>query len=341
MGEDPKQEWIRQTARSRKMKEEQRERVAKAEEALAAKERAANEQLQLAETTANQLRYLTEMWGAFQGKDPNGQRIIDFDAADEAFRQNSGGLSIDEYVRARARRGVSNPEAAKERAERRRLELELQRLNGATKALPEGAASSTAEGAPAAQPKAEGVAAPAASPGLHSDPEEYWNESLAADHPLRRLTGWGKLLDHAMLQWKDEDDEHSYSRDAEEIASEVFQRQIAKLTGGDGEPDKVAVKPHARAKPQTPRTRPAARRATAPAEDAPPTNVAGIGIPAGKLVPRGQVNQDRSHYVVPQEKWGDVARATGGIENVTRSAMERAKLRAQGIDPDTGGAWEG
>lgn len=338
MGEDPKQEWIRQTARARKTKEEQRARFAAAEEKIAAREKAAAEQLQLAETTAQSIRYISEMWGAANGKDASGNRVIDFDQVDEAFKQNSGGLSIDEYVRARARRGVSNPEAARLRSELRKKELELERTKGAPAPAQTNGAAATPANAEATPAPA---AAPAASQGLHSDPEEYWNESIAAEHPLRRLTGWGKLLDHAMLQWRDDDDEHSYSRDAEDIAGEVFQRQIAKLTGADGEPEKVVVKPHARSKPQTPRNRQAAIRKSAPEEEGAPTNVRGIGIPAGKLVPRGQVNQDRSHYVIPQEKWGDVARAGTGIESVTRSAIERAKLRAKGIDPDTGEAWEG
>lgn len=336
MGEDPKQEWIRQTARARKMKEEQKARQAEIDAAAAAREKAAAEQLQLAETTAQSIRYLSEMWGAANAKDASGNRVIDFDAVEEAFRQNTGGLSINDFVKLSARRGVSNPEAARLRADLRKAQLELEKTKGT--AGGEGASPATA----AASPAAPAVPAePPASQGLHADPEDYWNESLAADHPLRRLTGWGKLLDHAMLQWRDDDDEHSYSRDAEEIAGEVFQRQIAKLTGGDAEPDKVVVKPHARNKPQTPKTRPAAIRKTAPEEEGAPTNVRGTGIPAHKLVPRGQVNQDRSHFVIPQEKWGDVARQTGGIENVTRNAIERAKLRAKGIDPDTGEAWEG
>jgi len=348
MGEDPKQEWIRQTTRSRKMREQERERQSKIEAENAAIRKQAADQLALAEQTAQSIRYLSEMWGAGNGKDANGNRVIDFDQVEEAFRQNMGGLTFDEYSRLRARRGVANPEAARLRAELRRAEIELEKTKGASpagNAAPAGTngaaggARSTETGHQSAE-TSPAPAAPAASNGLHADPEDYWEGSLSADHPLRKLTGWGAMLDRAMLQWQDDDDPDNYSRDADEIASELFQRQIAALTGGEEE-GKVVVKPHARGKPKTPSQRKPAIQRDAVSEDAPPTNVRGIGIPAGKLVPRGQVNDDRSHYVVPQEKWGDIARATGGIEKVTRSAIERAKLRARGIDPDTGGAWEG
>ncbi len=342
MGEEPKQEWIRQTARARKMNTEFREKQAKADAEMTARETAARQQLELAEKTAGQLRYLTEMWGAFQGKGPNGERVIDFDAADEAFRQNSNGLTFDEYARLRARRGVANPEATRLKAELRRAELELERTRQQTNGAAAASAPGAAQGAPeAVKPAVAAPAAPAAAGGLHENPEEYWDSTLPSDHPLRNLNGWGKLLDHAMLQWQDEDDPDAYSRDVEEIATDVFKRKLAAIGGADPAPAKVAVQPHVRGKPKTPSSRPAARRATAASEDGAPTNVAGVGIPAGKLVPRGTVNTDRSHYEIPREKWGDVARNNAGIENVTRNAIERARLRAQGIDPDTGGPWEG
>jgi hypothetical protein len=343
MGEDTQQEWIRQTARSRKMNNDFREKQAAADAAMTARETAAKQQLELAENTANSIRYLSEMWGAGNGKDANGNRVIDFDQVDEAFRQNMGGMSFDEYSRARARRGVANPEATRLKADLRRAELELERAKKQTNGAAAASAPGAAQGAPeAVKPAAAAPAAPAAAGGLHENPEEYWDSTLPSDHPLRNLTGWGKLLDHAMLQWQDEDDPDAYSRDVEEIAGDVFKRKLAALGGADpAPPEKVVVQPHVRGKPKTPSSRPAARRATAPSEDGSPTNVAGVGIPAGKLVPRGTVNTDRSHYVIPQEKWGDVARGNQGLENVTRSAIERARLRAQGIDPDTGGAWEG
>lgn len=343
MGEDTQQEWIRQTARARKMNNEFREKQAAAEARIAAREKAATEQLELAEKTAQSIRYLSEMWGAANGKDAQGNRVIDFDAVEEAFRQNTGGLSINDFVRLSARRGVANPEAARLRAELRKAQLEAEKLKTNGAAAPaeasNGAGATAKPGEPV--PAAVTAPAPAASTGLHDNPEEYWDSTLPSDHPLRQLNGWGKLLDHAMLQWQDEDDPDSYSRDAEEIATDVFKRKLAALGGADPAPAHVEVKPHVRGKPKTPSTRRPAIQRSAPDDSAPPTNVAGVGIPAGKLVPRGQVNTDRSHYVIPQEKWGDVARATGGIENVTRSAIERAKLRARGIDPDTGGAWEG
>jgi hypothetical protein len=338
LGEDTKAEWIRQTQRGRKLREEIRTKREELDREMGGREAKAKEQLQLAETTAQSIRYLSEMWGAANGKDATGNRVIDFDAVEEAFRQNTGGLSINDFVKLAARRGVANPEAARLRAELRRAELELEKNKGA--AAPAQPTNGAGAVSGTAQPEAA-APAPAVSPGLHANPEEYWGDEVPADHPLRRLAGWGQLLDRAMLQWHD-DVLDEYSRDAEDIASEIFQRQLAALTGGaEAGPEKVAVKPHARAKPATPKNRQAAIRKTASDDGAPAVSVPGLGIPAHKLVPRGQVNTDRSHYVVPQEKWGDVARQTGGIEHVTRSAIERAKLRAQGIDPDTGGTWEG
>lgn len=330
MGDDPKQEWIRQTNRSRKMKDEWREKQAKADEAMATREKAAREQLELAETTAQSIRYLSEMWGAGNGKDASGNRVIDFDQVDEAFRQNMGGMTIDEYNRARARRGVANPEATRLKAENRRLELELERSKGNGAATPAGRSEAApAAGASGNPPEGRNLetapAAPAAvSPGLHENPEEFWGDELPADHPLRQFSGWPKLLDNAMLQWHD-DVLDEYSRDAEEVATELVKRKLEALGAGDDE-EKVPVRPHARAKPKTPKNR-GARQVS---DEAPATDVKGIGFSARELTPRGAVNSDRSHRPTrPEELQSD-----GGMAARTRWATERAMLRLRGIDPD-------
>lgn len=323
-GEDPKQEWIRQTQKGRKMKEEIRAQRAEVERIATEKEAAAKGHLELAEKTAGQLRYLTEMWGAFQGRGPNGERVIDFDAADEAFRQNSGGLSIDDYSRLRARRGVSNPEAARLKADLRRAELELERTrqtNGAPASAPAGT-NGAAANPPAPAPPAPEAAAPAAT-GRHQNPEEYWNDEVPSDHPLRQFAGWGKLLDNAMLQFHD-DILDEYSRDAEDIATEILDKKLAAL---GTKPAAVTVPAHTRNKPKTPKN----RGAKMVDSNAPATNVQGVGIPAAKLVPRGKVNTDRSHREArPEDLMTDA-----GLQKRSNWAIERANLRMRGIDPDT------
>ncbi len=329
--QDSKAEWIRLTNKARKLKESHRERETELETRMAAREKAASEHLALAEKTAGQLRHMSDMWAAANGKDANGQRVIDFDQVDEAFRLNSGGMTIDEYARMRARRGVSNPELARERAERRRLELELQRTKTNGEATPAGANGAGGTAKPSApEPAAVTTPAPAAVPGRHEKPEEFWGDELPADHPIRQFAGWGKLVDNAMLQFHDETLDE-YSRDAEEIADGIVQQKLAALRGDDGddEPAPVKVTTHTRARPKTPKNR-GERRAAA--EGAEPTNVPGIGIPAKKLVPRGSVNTDRSHK--EGHYTGDVPPGAMSISK----AVERAQMRARGIDPDTGKA---
>jgi hypothetical protein len=327
MGEEPKTEWIRMTQKGRKLKETLRSEREETLRIATEKETRAQQHLELAEKTAGKLRYLTEMWEACNGKDAQGNRVIDWDTLEEAVRQNTGGLGWDDLSRMRARRGVSNPEAARLKAELRRQELELERLrpqtNGAA-AEPSTRLPNTPTGTTDPRP-AEPPPAPAPAPGngLHPNPEEFWGDEVPSDHPLRQFAGWGKLVDHAMLQFHD-DVLDEYSRDAEDIANELLEKKLAALGTKTAA---VTVPAHTRAKPKTPKNR--GQKLEDP--DAPATNVPGVGIPASKLVPRGKVNTDRSHRPArPEDLMTD-----GGLMARQNWAIERAKLRARGIDPDT------
>lgn len=310
-GEDPKTEWVRQTNKGRKLKEEIRTEREENEKKNQAEIAQAKEFHAKAEAIANDIRYLSSMWGAANGKDQAGNRVVDFDTVDEAFRQNSGGLTIDEYNRMRARRGVSNPEMARLRAENARLKGSqqapaAQQTNGAAASAP-----SAAQGAPEAVKPAAAPAAPS------RNPEEFWGDEVPKTHGLRKFANWAKDLDVEMQRFHD-DTLDEYSRDAEEIANDLLQRKLAELRGD--EPDEPAKAP--RAKPKTPKNRAVT---TAPkAESGPPTSVPGIPN-AASLAPRGQVNTDRS--VVEGHYTGD---SPAGFASREKWALDRAQRRARG-----------
>lgn len=316
-GEDPKTEWVRQTNKGRKLKEEIRSERAENERKNAAEIAQAKEFHAKAEQIAGEIRYLSGMWAAANGKDQAGNRVVDFDSVDEAFRQNSGGLTIDEYNRMRARRGVSNPETARLRAEnaqlKGRLQAPAQQTNGAA-----AAADPKGQGQPAAQAPA---AAPAA-PGRN--PEEFWGDEVPKSHGLRKFAGWAKDLDTEMQRFHD-DTLDEYSRDAEQIADQLLQRKLAELRGEDEDEAPPAKAP--RVKPKTPKNRTAA--AAPKTESGPPVSVPGLPYGADKLTPRGAVNTDRSviegHYNGTEPP---------GMANREKWALERARARARGEQVD-------
>lgn len=315
-GEDPKTEWVRQTNKGRKLKEEIRNERAENEKKNAAEIAQAKEFHAKAEQIAGEIRYLSGMWAAANGKDQAGNRVVDFDSVDEAFRQNSGGLTIDEYNRMRARRGVSNPETARLRAEnaqlKGRLQAPAQQTNGAAASAPAAASGAPDAVKPAAAPAASG-----------RNPEEFWGDEVPKTHGLRKFAGWAKDLDTEMQRFHD-DTLDEYSRDAEQIADQLLQRKLAELRGED-EDEAPAKAP--RAKPKTPKNRTAA---PAPkTESGPPVSVPGLPYGADKLTPRGNVNTDRS--VVEGHYMGE---APAGFQSREKWALDRANRRARGEQVD-------
>lgn len=315
--EDPKQEWIRQQQKARKIKED----ISSREAALSAKNQAELAQIkaerEAAEAIGSQLAYIGDMWAAAKRVNAQGQPDPDFDTIDEAFRQNSGGMTIDEYNRARARRGVANPEVAKLRAENARL---LARVN-AGQAPPNGA-TAPAGGAAAQQTQATTppvAAAETAAPRANTrDPEAFWGDDVPKTHALRQFAGWATELDAEMSKYHD-DTLDEYSKDPEEIADKLLARKIAAFAADEEEEAPApARKPAAKGKPNVPK-----RRA------APEGGVVDVpGLPAAaKLVPRGKVNTDRSHKVVTKD---EIASFDGGAAERRRFAIDRAMRRARG-----------
>jgi hypothetical protein len=298
--------FIKLQNKARKIKGEIREQRTAAETAAQAKLQAAQTAQAEAERIAGSLRYMADMWAAAQRKDEQGRPMLDFDTIDESFRQNSGGLSIDDYMRQRARRGVSSPELARERSQRLRLEAELAQLKN-TSAVPgaqksNGAAGSTAEGASAAQPKAEGAAAPAAP---QVNPEELWGEELPKNHPLREFRGWADDLHREMQRFHD-DVLDEYSENPEEIADKLLQRKLAAFQPEE-EPAAPARRPAPGKRPNTP------KRRAAPAGDGMPS--------ASELTPKGH------RPVAPEELSDEMPKDFVSRE---RWALERAQRRLRG-----------
>lgn len=233
------------------------------------------------EAIVEKVRPVSDLWTAAsrrdaQGqvlKDQHGNPIIDFDMADAAFQANMGGISFDDYARMRARRGVSNPQLAAERARAMRAERELAALKGQGSHNTEAAKAGAAPSQPAAA--APSAAAPAAAPS--ENPAELWGEELPTDHPLREFAGWERDLHKVMRAQYYDADLDEYSRDPEDVANEILQAKLAKLAPAPQAPA-ARVKPAA-GRPNTPK-----RRQHAAADPS--------GIPsAASLTPKGGAAQ--------------------------------------------------
>lgn len=302
---DVGQEFIKLQNVARRRKGEIREERTKAEKAAQEKLEAAQAAQAEAERIAGSLRYMADMWAAAQRKDEQGRPMLDFDTIDESFRQNSGGLSIDDYMRQRARRGVSSPELARERSQRLRLEAELAQLKntGAAGKAPE--AKGAATGLQVAAPTAA-VAAPAA-PSVN--PEELWGDELPKTHQLREFRGWADELHREMQRHYDETLDE-YSVDPEEVANKVLQRKLAAFQPAEEEQPAAP----ARRKPNTPKNRQRRPAAT------------GDGIPsASELTPR---NAPKGHRPVVAEELA--AEMPKDYVSRERWALERAQRRLRG-----------
>lgn len=253
--QDATKEWIMVQNKKRKMKDELRSEKEKSAAETAAERAQAKADRDLAESAAAQLRPIVDLWQGATRKDSNGNAFPDFDLVDAAF-ENVAKMSLDSYLRLRARRGVSNPEGAKMRAENARLTRELEALKtngaapsqGSAPAEPNGAAGATANGATPAPPK---VTAPAAS----VDFEEKWGDEVPKTHKLRNISGWAAKLDAEMDKYHDAELDE-YSRDPEEVADRVLKRELAALAEDDDEPEAPAPK---KGKPVTPKRKAAAK----------------------------------------------------------------------------------
>jgi hypothetical protein len=282
-GVEPKEGFIKLQNKRRRVREELRETHEKNLQLVRSEAMQAKADREKAEEVVGQIRWVTDMWAAGSRKNEKGEPQPDFDAMDEAFRQNTGGMSIDDYMRLRARRGVASPELARERAQRLRAEQELQRLKGgqsngaAASTPPEGAAPANGAGVANVQTPAPAAPTTAPAPGASSNPEETWGEDVPADHQLRQFAGWANDLDKEMQRHYDRDLDE-YDVDPEEVADQLLQRRLSALTGQQAAPA-AAPPPAAKTRPNTPKRR---------AQSAPAVGADGIPS-AAALTPKGSV----------------------------------------------------
>lgn len=304
---DIKQEWIRVQNKVRKIKGEARTEREKAIADAKAERDAATAAKERAEQIASGLKPMADMWAASQRKGADGNPAPDFDMIDESFQRNTGGLTIDDYMRMRARRGVASPELARERATRLRLEAELAQLRNTQG----GNAPEKANGAAETRDNAGGAvvpaSAPAAAPAAPSpDASELWGGELPKGHALRKFAGWENDLHQEMQRFYDADLDE-YSKDPEDVADAVLQRKLAEL---QPEPEEPA--PRRVAAPKRPNT---PRRRAEPADAVPS---------ASALTPRAP----RGHRPATQDDLSD----SGPTDMVSRErwALERAQRRLRG-----------
>ena len=238
------EEWIKVQNKRRKMKEEVRSEKEKGLAEAAAERAQAKADRELAEGAAGQLRPLMDMWAAAVRKDAQGNIIPDFDTLDHAFEMTAQ-MPLDQYMRLRARRGVANPESARQRAEIVRLQRELEAAKG-------GAAGAVA---PQTQALALPPPAPVATPAAPVDLKAKWDDELPKGHKLRQLADWPAKLEAAMDKFHDAELDE-YSRDPEDVANALLKRELAAFSEEE-EPATPPVK-RAATKPSTPRARAAA-----------------------------------------------------------------------------------
>lgn len=249
--------FIKLQNKARKIKGEIRERQTAAETAAQTKLAAAEAARTQAEQVAQQLRPMADMWAAAQRKDERGQPVIDFDTADECFRLNMGGVTIDEYMRQRARRGIAHPELAREKAARLRLEHELAQLKGGQNtSAAQGAQKSNGAAASGSAPEGRRPEANAPQTAAPAAPSVDWGDVVPDDHPLRQLTGWAEDMDREMRRYHD-DVLDEYSVNPEEIVEKVFKRRLAALTPLEDDDEPAPRRPPAK-RPNTPKRRAAA-----------------------------------------------------------------------------------
>jgi hypothetical protein len=200
-------------------------------EARAEREAAAAERATV-DGVVSKLSPIADMWEAVaEGIKKNpGAPQIDFEMADAAFEQNAG-ISVDDYMRLRARRGLAVPGDARLRAENARLKREAE--------------SAKSNGAATPALIAPAVAAPAAKSKDAAEARD-WSPELPKDHKLRKIDGWNALLDKEMSKYHDADLDE-YSKDPEDVAAKVLKRELAALAAEE-EDEEEAPKPRARVK---------------------------------------------------------------------------------------------
>jgi hypothetical protein len=235
VGKDQSAEWIRVQNKLRKGHEKlEEERTTFYAERDSVK--------QQAEETVGVLQPISDLFEAVnpnRGTDkPFDHTKIDFDAGDQAWLALTG-VPIDDYMRHRARKGISvNPEM-------RALKLENERLKKAQ----------TVE--KKEEPKEEKKAPKEELPPALA---KKWEAEVDEEHPIRQFVDWQKLLTKAMAPYYDADLDE-YSKDPEKIATRLVQAKLDELEPAKVEEEKpvarkpAASRPAGRSEEERPRAR--------------------------------------------------------------------------------------
>lgn len=215
--EDTTTEWVRIQNKKRKLKGDMATEREKSKAEVAAERAEAQAMRQAADKAVGALAPIADLWEAVR-IDP---AKPDFDAADAAFKETAG-ITIDEYMRLRARRGVSAPESAALRAENARLKRQLA-AGALAPVVTEGVEVTPKDKQlPAAEAKPEPMAA------------GKWEDEVPKTHKFRQIVDWETKLDAEMKRYHDPDMDE-YSADPEEIATRLLKREIEAMAE-DGPP---------------------------------------------------------------------------------------------------------
>lgn len=278
MPADSREEWIRLKNGARKVRQRIQGDHEKTMSEVRSEREAAESAKAAIDSAAGKLAPIADLWEAVAEKiaaDPQNPQI-DFEAADAAFQENAK-ISIDDYMRLRARRSVgSNADAVRMRIENQRLKREL--AGKPSDAL----TKTTAAGEPPSPKEEAGTASPAAAAKADKNVKD-WSDELPPKHKLRQFEGWNKLLDQEMRKYHDADTDE-YAADPEEMANTILKREIERTMAeleGESEPAAAKPKPKAsngvpKASELTPKPRAAAKPAAKDDEGDDDVKVAGM-----------------------------------------------------------------
>ncbi len=242
MPKDTREEWIRIKNKSRKVRGDIAAERDAALVTLRAEREAAETARNAVDEAAGKLGPVIDLWDAVGQKiRENPERPqIDFEAADAAFQQNTG-VSIDDYMRARARRGVaSSPEAVNLRAQVAKLERQLK--GKPSEQIAE--AAKAKETPKETEAKEETKVAPKTKPKREA---KDWGDELPERHKLRQIADWNTKLDAEMRRFHDSDLDE-YDADPEEVANKLLKLELQLLSEPDEDDDEKPKKPKLKTK---------------------------------------------------------------------------------------------
>lgn len=279
---DQNQTWIQLKNKQRKNRQQlHEEHTAKMADVQKLADQAAADKAEML-GAAEKLGPIGDLWSAVAEpvkENPEAPKI-DFDAGDAAFQENTG-ISVDDYMRlrARARMGGGGPEAA-----RLRVELAKERRKAAL------APAAKPPAKEVAKPEAEEPAAPAA--GKQRAPQHDWSGEIDGKHKIRQLDGWQLKLDDEMRKFYDADS-RDYDEDPEKAADRVLKREIEAMAA---EFEDEAPPPPRKVGKQPP-----------PAPPKPKRKPESGAIPSAAELTPNQDADDRNHPVIQKfekrQKW--------------------------------------